>query len=196
VPLIVGLGGSGRPGSASERTLRVALASAEIEGTHTLLLGARDLDVPMYAPGVSERDEKAQRLTDALRRADGVIISTPGYHGGYSGLVKNALDYLEDLRDDARPYLDGRAVGCIVCASGWQGCVATLVALRSVAHALRAWPTPLGVVINSAQPGMFGPDGSVASADVANQLELLGRQVAEFALGQEALRGRPVISNI
>jgi len=30
------------------------------------------------------------------------------------------MDYLEDLRGDARPYLDDRAVGCIVCAHSWQ----------------------------------------------------------------------------
>jgi FMN reductase len=99
------------------------------------------------------------------------LISTPGYHGGISGLIKNALDYVEELRDDDRPYFDGRAVGCIVCADGWQTTTTTLVSLRSVVHALRGWPTPLGVAINSADT-----DG-----DPSEQLELIGRQVVEFA---------------
>jgi FMN reductase len=40
-----------------------------------------------------------------VERADGIVIASPGYHGGISGMVKNALDYLEDLRDAPRPYL-------------------------------------------------------------------------------------------
>ena len=66
-----------------------------------------------------------------------------------SGLVKNALDYLEELRGDQRPYLDGRAVGLVAVARGWQASVATLGTLRQVVHALRGWPTPLGLAINS-----------------------------------------------
>ncbi len=58
--------------------------------------------------------------------------------------MKNAIDLLEDLRGDSRVYLDGRAVGCIVTAAGWQGCNTTLGAMRGIVHALRGWPTPLG----------------------------------------------------
>ena len=36
------------------------------------------------------------------RGAHALIIGSPGYHGGISGLVKNALDYLEELREDPR----------------------------------------------------------------------------------------------
>jgi hypothetical protein len=46
--------------------------------------------------------------------------------GGISGLVKNALDYVEDLRDHELPYLDGRAVGCIGCAYRRQATTTTL----------------------------------------------------------------------
>ena len=72
------------------------------------------------------------RLIAALRRADGVIIATPCYHGSVSGLLKNALDYVEDMAQDPHPYFDGRAVGLIVCGSGWQTTAITLSALRSI----------------------------------------------------------------
>lgn len=167
---VLGLGGTTRPDSSSERALRAALAAAQDAGAETLLLGAADLELPMYRPDAVPTGAAA-RLIDAVRRADGVIIASPGYHGGISGLVKNALDYVEDLREDERPYLDGRAVGCIVCAYGWQATTTTLVSLRSVVHALRGWPTPLGVAINSAEP----------DRDPSAQLRLLGEQVVEFA---------------
>jgi FMN reductase len=89
-------------------------------------------------------------MIEAVRLADAVLIGSPGYHGSLSGLVKNALDYLEALRDDIRPYLSGRSVGLMVTAYGWQAAVTTLTALRQIVHALRAWPTPLGIAVNVA----------------------------------------------
>jgi FMN reductase len=184
-PLIVGLGGTTRSPSSSELALRAGLEAAEEAGARTLLLGAADLQLPMYAPEVPERLPEAQRLVDAVRSADGLLIASPGYHGGISGLVKNALDYIEDLKHDERPYLEGRAVGCIVCASGWQATVMTLAALRSVVHALRGWPTPLGVAINS-RANPFGQDGSVIDETVADQLRIVGRSVVEFTAHSQA----------
>jgi multimeric flavodoxin WrbA len=77
----------------------------------------------------SERSDAARDLVAELALADGIVLGSPGYHGSISGLVKNALDYAEDLRLDARPYLSGRAIGCIATAGGWPGAVNTLGAL-------------------------------------------------------------------
>ncbi len=179
-PLIVGLGGTLSEASSSERALRYALAAAAAQGARTKLFAAEALDLPMYTMDRSRRTPAAIALVDALAQADGVIVATPAYHGGISGLVKNALDYIEDLRADGRPYLDGRAVGCIVCAYGWQATTTTLVSLRSTVHALRGWPTPLGVAINSSQT-RFDDVGPVTDARCAEQLSALGRQVLDFA---------------
>jgi FMN reductase len=187
--VVVGIGGTTRPGSSSERLLRRALQAAADAGAETVLLAAADLDVPMYAPDFPERSERAALLVREIARADGLIVSSPGYHGGVSGLVKNALDYIEDLREDERPYLEGRAVGCIVCAYGWQATTTTLCALRSTVHALRGWPTPLGVTANTAEH-VFGPDGDIADPGVAGRLDTLGRQVVDFA-NQRVVAGSP-----
>lgn len=177
-PLIVGLGGTVRPQSSTEQALRYALGATQALGARTLMLSSADLDLPMYEPETEARTPKARRLVDALNDADGLIIASPGYHGGTSGLIKNALDYVEDLRDAERSYLDGRAVGCIVCANGWQATGTTLVALRSIIHALRGWPTPIGVAINSAEQAFI--DG-LPPAGAAAQIEVMARQVVRFA---------------
>ncbi|MFC4455419.1 NAD(P)H-dependent oxidoreductase [Deinococcus sonorensis] len=189
VPLIVGIGGTTRPGSSGEKALRTALAHAERLGARTALFAGPQLaDLPMYAPEQPERSDTERALVDAVRQADGVLIATPGYHGGMSGLVKNALDLLEDLRPDARPYLDGRAVGCIVVAAGWQGAGVTLSAVRDVVHALRGWPTPLGVTINTVAVQAFGPDGACIDPATDAQLAALAGQVLHFAAATSALR--------
>lgn len=134
------------------------------------------------------RTAQARDFVRQVSAADGLIIATPGYHGGVSGLIKNALDYIEDLRTDTRPYLDGRAVGCVVCAAGWQATVSTLTSLRCTVHALRGWPTPLGVTINSLTV-LGGADDPVAAA--AEPLELVARQVVAFATSYRERLGAP-----
>ncbi|MEC9325812.1 MAG: NAD(P)H-dependent oxidoreductase [Actinomycetota bacterium] len=183
-PFIVGLGGTLRANSSTERALRRCLAAVERQGGRTRLFAAEEIDLPMYAPHELERTPRALELVKALRDADAVVVGSPGYHGAVSGLVKNALDYIEDLREDPRVYLDNTPWGCISCAYGWQAAVGTLTQLRSIGHALRAWPTPLGVAINSADP-VWAPSGELADTDqgraVANQLDLLASQLLAFA---------------
>lgn len=69
------------------------------------------------------------------------LIWAAAHHGSVSGLIKNALDYIEDTTKEERVYLEGRTVGCIACAYGWQATGSTLNALRTIVHALRGWPT-------------------------------------------------------
>jgi FMN reductase len=185
VPLILGLGGTLRSGSSSELALRHALAAVEQIGARTQLITAVELDLPMYNPDCP-MSASAAELIDATRRADGLIVATPGYHGGTSGLLKNALDYLQELADDPSPYLHGKAVGCIVTSAGWQAGTTTLAALRSIVHALRGWPTPLGVVVNSLQP-ISDSSGHIVDDRVAGQLDTLSEQVVTFARSQRRL---------
>lgn len=183
---VLGIGGSLREGSQSERALQIALAAAAEVGVRTRLLSGPDLVLPFYDAGEpAPRDERAMQLVDAVRHADGLIVVSPGYHGALSGLVKNALDYVEDLRDDARPYLDGRAVGLAAVAYGWQAAVTTLEQLRTITHALRGWATPLGGSINSAET-KFDDGGGASDEKSTRTLRLIGRQVAEFAVSRHS----------
>ena len=180
-PYIIGIGGTTRAGSSTEKALRFALRVAEEGGATTSgFFGPELAELPMYAPENPGRTEGARRLAEELRKADGIIVASPGYHGSVSGLVKNALDYVEDLRDDDRSYFDGLAVGCIATGAGWQAIVATLQQLRTIAHALRGWPTPLGAAINSTQK-VFGEDGDVVDERSRFQLETVAREVLQFA---------------
>jgi FMN reductase len=179
-PLIVGVGGTLRDGSTSERALRLALRAAGAMGCSTEIFAGQAINLPPYDPADGRRSPEAWALVAALRRADGVILSSPGYHGTISGLLKNALDYTEDLRGDARVYLSERAVGVIVCADGIQAMGSTLNTLRSIAHALRAWPTPFAAVVNSAGKP-FASDGSCLSREIEQSLRLVAAQVVEFA---------------
>lgn len=179
VPFVVGMGGTLRADSSTERAVRYCLAAVERQGGRTRMFAGPDLELPMYAPHSLERTPAALEFVSALRDADAVVVGSPGYHGAISGLVKNALDYIEDLREDPRVYLDNTPWGCISCAYGWQAAVGTLGQLRSIGHALRAWPTPLGVAINSADK-IWSETGELADGTVRGQLDMLATQLLNF----------------
>ena len=179
-PFIVGIGGTAMAGSSTEQALALALADAEKRGASVRMFGGADLaSLPHYGAAGAKESIIAQELVAAVRLADGVIIASPGYHGTISGLVKNAIDYIEETSRDERVYLDERPVGLIVTAYGWKAVGSTLATLRAIVHSLRGWPTPLGAGLKVV-PGMF-VDGACNDEGVAGQLGLVGQQVVEFA---------------
>jgi FMN reductase len=107
-----------------------------------------------------------------------VIFSSPCYHGSRSGLLKNAIDYIEDMRADSRVYLEGRAVGIIGCGYGYQGPGMVLAQLRQTVHALRGWPVPLGVALNSSVVKFSG--GACTEPSITTQIGIMASQVVDF----------------
>lgn len=184
--LVVGFGGSSSPTSVTSQLLRRCLELTEQRGARTAAFTGAELALlPIFSSGGDAN--AAAEMVAAVRAADAVVIATPGYHGGMSGLVKNALDHLELLRDDRRPYLDGRPVGVIVAASGWQACGTTLVSVRSTVHALRGWPTPFGLTVNSAEHPPA--DGGAFDPRVEGALAVLAGQLMDFVSWRAAANG-------
>ncbi|MBS0478058.1 MAG: NAD(P)H-dependent oxidoreductase [Proteobacteria bacterium] len=180
-PLVVGIGGTIGAVSSTERALRIALEAAGREGFRTRLFGGEDMArLPLYDPRSTARTHHEQDFVDAVRGASALIIASPGYHGSISGVVKNALDLLEETAKDARPYLADMPVGLIATAYGWQATGSTIAALRSIVHALRGWPTPFAAAINT-QITKFDDQGGATDPAVIEQLCLIGKQVARFA---------------
>ncbi|WP_395337286.1 NADPH-dependent FMN reductase [Novosphingobium sp. BL-8H] len=184
---IVGLGGTFRQSSSSERIVRAVLAECAALGADTVMFDGPELAaLPHFNPENPARTPEEQTLVEAVRGADGIVIGSPGYHGGYSGLVKNAIDLLEDLRGDARVYFDGRPVGLVVTAAGWQACGTTLSAMRDVVHAMRGWPTPVGVAVNSVEQKPFAADGSLTDQGIARAVRAQAEQIMGFRMEASA----------
>jgi len=180
-PVILGLGGTIRAGSSTEKALICALSRAEALGAETRLLGGEFLgSLPIFDPRPSDATAAQLALAEAVRAADGLIVASPGYHGSISGVIKNALDTLELTSRDAQPYLTAKPVGTIITAAGAQAGGTTLMALRSIVHALRGWPTPFGAALNAATD-LFDGAGACRDDKDAWQLDTVAEQVMEFA---------------
>ncbi len=177
--LIVGLGGSLRTPSSSLAALQVALDAASAAGADVELLDVRLLDLPLYREPLADRLPGLERLVALAARADGMIWSSPLYHGTVSGAFKNALDWLQRLGANDPPFLSGKPIGLIATAAGVQG----LQAVNTMEHAVRAlrgWTVPFVVPISRSYEAFAG-DGSPRDQAVAAQLSTLGRELTSAA---------------
>jgi FMN reductase len=176
---VVGLGGSLSRHSSSLAALQIALNGAEEAGARTELLDIRQLALPMYDSEIANPPDSVIKLCEAVGRADGLIWSSPLYHGTISGLFKNALDWLELLADHNPPYLTDKVVGLITTAGGVQG-LQGVNTMEFVVRALRGWTVPLVMPIAQAWKA-FDERGKPVDIRLAEQLLALGNEVARAA---------------
>lgn len=176
---VVGLGGSLAPQSNSLAALKIALEGAAETGAQTKLLDVRELNLPMYDPEVNDAPDSVRRLCEEVGNADGLLWSSPLYHGTISGSFKNALDWLQLLSDHEPAYLTDKVVGLISTAGGTQGLQAVNT-MEFVVRALRGWAVPLVIPIPQAWR-VFDREGHAHDAKVTEQLRALGHEVTRAA---------------
>src|SRR5258708_25377164 len=146
---ILGLGGSLRPGSVTTLALRTALEGAEETGISTQLLDLATLPLPLFNGTYSleeytpEGRESILILLNAVRSARGFILASPTYHNTISGSLKNALDFMELLKDDHPPRLEGKVVGLVSVQGGTSGTGNnTLTTILLASRSMRALVAP------------------------------------------------------
>jgi FMN reductase len=109
---------------------------------------------------------------DVCRRADAMLWCSPTYHGTVSGIFKNALDHIELLSDDARPYLQGRVVGLMAVADPL-----TFGAMVNAVYELRAWLAPTWVALDK---NSFDNDFTLTGPAAQRRLTRLVNDILEF----------------
>ncbi|MFI5621336.1 NAD(P)H-dependent oxidoreductase [Streptomyces sp. NPDC051567] len=181
-PHIVLVSGSLRVGSTSDQVAGWCARECADRGATVRVFTGAEIDFPAYRPGIGATHEGVAGFLEELRRADGVVLVSPTYHATVSGLLKNALDCVNDI-DGPLPYLDGRAIGTVAVGAGAQGAVATLTTLRTIGHALRGWPTPSGVTmtkvpVRPTADGPLSPDGERLAQMVSQLMWLAGTRAA------------------
>src|SRR5271167_3054658 len=180
---VVGLGGSLSKVSTSLAALKLALQGASDAGAQTTLLDIRSLDLPIYAPDLAPPARVIQ-MCNEVHHANGLIWSSPMYHGTISGSFKNTIDWLQLLAERDPPFLKDKIVGMISTAGGMQGLQAVNT-MEFVVRALRGWAVPLVMPIAQACKA-FDEQGTPTDAQLTEQLHALGREVArgscQFAL--------------
>jgi len=173
---VVAICGSLRPGSYTRMALQVALRGARETGAEATLIDLREYQL-IFCDGKENENgypKDVFRLRDEVKRAHGVILGTPEYHSGVSGVLKNALDLM------GFEELEGKMLGLVGVSGGALGAVHALSHLRSVGRALHAWVIPEQVFISEAWK-VFDEVGNLKNLEVEKRLLELGRLVARFS---------------
>lgn len=168
---VVALCGSRRDDSKTRTACRTALDAAGETGASTALLDLREFDLPPLDPDDGDAGD-APDLRAAVDEADAIVLGTPNYHGSYSGVLKNALDYL------GRDEFEGKTVGLVEVAGGSFPKPA-MAHLRGVCRTLNAWTLPLEVGVPRSSETVSA-DG-IADEAVRRRVRRLGRQTARYA---------------
>lgn len=173
---VVAICGSLRTRSFTRMALNVALRGAQDVGAHVQLIDLRDYQLVFCDGSKDESGYPADvfRLREAVRQAQGIILGTPEYHGGMSGVLKNALD-LMGFKE-----FEGKMIGLIGVSGGSVGAIDALNSMRNIGRALHAWVIPEQALIREAW-NAFDDMGNPKNTALETRLLEVGRQVARFA---------------
>jgi NAD(P)H-dependent FMN reductase len=178
---VVGIPGSLRDPSYTRFTVRLALAGAEEAGAQTHLADLREYELP-YCDGSQEQGEVGDvaKLREEVREAEGIVLGTPEYHGGYSGVLKNALDLM------GFDEFEGKMIGLVGVSGGRMGGFGAMNALREVGRALHAWVVPTQTSIPKAWNVYDDETGEIDDEELGQRVREVGEEVVRYANLHEA----------
>jgi chromate reductase len=159
-----------------QQAMRIYAPASWAEGDLRLPLYDGDLEDSVGIPAA------VQALADQVAAADGVVISTPEYNRGLSGVLKNALDWVSRTR--GHPFRD-KPLAIMSAADGVSGGVRAQVSLRLALVSFRPRLVAGPDVALGRSGRAFGPDGRLTDAAAEHALaDLMGLLRAEIARGK------------
>ena len=122
-----------------------------------------DLNLPLYNGDDEDRDglpAAVQTLVAQITEADGVLIATPEYNGGITGVLKNALDWVS--RSKPHPWT-GKPVAVMSAAAGRTGGILGQTMLRTSMNNFQPRLAPAAAVAIASSGKEFGEDWQLLS---------------------------------
>jgi len=180
---IVGINGSLRSQSFSYQALKLAMARVEALGASTQILDLREMQLP-FCDGSDDYQgyPDVVQLREVVAEADGLILATPEYHGGVSGVLKNALDLM------SFDQLSDKVTGLISVLGGQPNSNA-LNELRLVMRWVHAWVIPEQIAIGQSWKA-FGEDGKLLDEKLSQRFDKFAQSLVE---NTQKLRGSAIL---
>lgn len=177
---LLALSGSARGASHNLKLVRVMAAGAVAAGATVTVIDWSAFVLPVFNEDIeSETPPAAVQLKILFAQAQGFLIAEPEYNGGYSALMKNAIDWV------SRP-LPGAPTGSVFknkpvviagATTGRWGAVRSLRQLREVLGYLGCIVLPDTLSINEAGKA-FDAEGRLLDAKTAELAAAAGAALA------------------
>jgi FMN reductase len=169
---LVALLGSLKNDSKSTKGLLVAAEAARKAGAEVVVWSLRERPLPIYDPESDKSEPNIQAFIQAMSEADAFLISSPEYHNGPTGALKNALDFV------GYDQFAGKPVG-LVAAAGGAIATNTLGQLATILRSLHGYVIPQQGSIGYADA--FNEDGSFQNPKMQERFEKIGTDVIALA---------------
>ncbi len=138
------IAGSTRPDASTTKLCHYIARLLNEKGHETEVFNLQEHVLPLYGPGEAYGHEEVQKLSAAAKSADALVLATPEYHGSLSGVLKNALDFLNS------DFFNNKAVLSANSAGGVVG-TASLLHLQTIVRNLHGINCPEWISIGGAQ---------------------------------------------
>jgi chromate reductase len=164
---MVGFAGSLRTGSYNLALLR---AAAEVVPAGTTLEILDVSQVPVFNVDLERHVPSAvSNFQDAIRVADGVVIATPEYNAGLSGVTKNLIDWASRPSGDA--VLARKPVAVMGATRGSWGTVRAQAQVRQTLSYIGAFDMKKPEIIVPRAAAKFDESGRLTDEDMRRRLE-------------------------
>ena len=164
---ILGLSGSLRRDSHNTRLLAFAATRLPADALYQRYDGLKSI-APFDEDDEDTPPQPVEQLRDALRWADGLLISTPEYNASVPGQLKNAVDWAS--RPVATAALRDLCVGVLGASTSSFGAVWAQAHLRGALGAAGARVIGLEAAVAEAHE-QFAPDGRLLDPDATRQVD-------------------------
>jgi chromate reductase, NAD(P)H dehydrogenase (quinone) len=173
----VAISGSLRESSYNTMALRAAqkLAPKNISIEQLSIAEVPFYDQDLYADTFPQAVDK---LAEAIKASDAVIIVTPEYNYSIPGVLKNAIDFLS--RSPRKPF-DMKAVGIMGASPGMLGSARAQYHLRQVMVYLNAYVMNRPEIMIPQVNSKFNESGDLLDNRTAEQILKFLDSLAEFS---------------
>jgi NAD(P)H-dependent FMN reductase len=158
--------GATREGSFNKKLARLAAKAAEEAGAEVTLVDLKDYPMPLYDgddESASGLPPKALEFKKLVKEADGYIIASPEYNSGYSGVLKNAIDWASrpsEAGEGSAAAFFGKYAGIMAASPGALGGLRGLYALRELLMNINVTVLPRMQAVGGAGAA-FNDDGTL-----------------------------------
>lgn len=114
-------------------------------GTHGIdakLIDLQQMPLPLF--GLNEEEENIETIRTIINQTDGLIFVTPEYHGTYSAVLKNCLEYYWDE-------FFHKPIGVATASISQFAGINASIQLQHLILSLRAFPIPLKLLVSEIQ---------------------------------------------
>lgn len=141
-------------------------------------------EIPLYNADVEATGdpEGVKAFKEAIAAADALLISTPEYNHGVSGVTKNAIDWAS--RPARKSVLEGKPVGVIGASAGMTGAARGQSQLRQAFEFTNSYCMPQPEILVARAQEKFDDSGRLTDDKtrefLAGYLEAFARWIALF----------------